>query len=136
MLTIEREYKSDVLGTGKAGRGNPVGWVDDKHHIISQSPVPGGKEHKLHSGRRVFIARAQDEGKPSYLLKQEPMAFAGDMIDSFSHQEPDGSMADIRGSARHTGKGWYLEMGRRFRTNHSDDAVIDPKTINPCAWPC
>jgi hypothetical protein len=132
MLTVEREYKADVWHW-KAGRGNPIGWVDDKYHVISQSPVPNGKEHKLHSGRRVFIARAQDAGKSPYAQKPEPVAFAGDLIDSFLQQEPDGSMADIRGKGSHTGKGWFLEMGRKFSTSRSDDAVIDPRKDNPCA---
>lgn len=132
MLTVEREYKADVWHW-KAGRGNPIGWVDDKYHVISQSPVPNSKEHKLHSGRRVFIARVQDAGKPPYLLKPEPAAFAGDVVDSFVQQEPEGSMADIRGKGAHNGKGWFLEMGRKFATGHDDDAVIDPRKDNPCA---
>ncbi|MBK7929772.1 MAG: hypothetical protein IPJ98_20525 [Bryobacterales bacterium] len=113
MLTVEREYKADVWHW-KAGRGNPIGWVDDKSHVISQSPVPNGKEHKLHSGRRVFIARVQDAGKSPYAQKPEPTAFAGDLIDSFSQQEPDGSMADIRGMEA-TREGWFLEMSASFR---------------------
>jgi hypothetical protein len=132
MLTVEREYKADVWHW-KAGRGNPIGWVDDKYHIISQTPVPSGKEHKLHSGRRVFIARVQDAGKSPYVLKPEPASFGGDLIDSFTQQEPDGSMADIRGKGAHDGTGWFLEMSRRFSTSHADDAVIDPKKDNPCA---
>jgi hypothetical protein len=132
MLTVEREYKADVWHW-KAGRGNPIGWVDDKYHVISQSPVPNGKEHKLHSGRRVFIARVQDAGKSPYVLKPEPVAFDGNMVDSFAQQQPDGSMADVRGKGAHNGKGWFLEMGRRFSTGHDDDAVIDPKKDTPCA---
>ena len=132
MLTVEREYKADVWHW-KAGRGNPIGWVDDKHHVISQSPVLNAKEHKLHSGRRVFIARVQDAGRPPYVLKPEPAAFDGEVLDSFTQQEPDGSMADIRGKGVHNGKGWFLEMGRKFATGHADDAVIDPKHDNPCA---
>ena len=37
MLTVTREFKADVWHW-KAGRGNRVGWVDDKSHVISQSP--------------------------------------------------------------------------------------------------
>jgi hypothetical protein len=132
MMTVEREYKADVWHW-KAGRGNPIGWVDDKYHVISQSPVPNAKEHKLHSGRRVFIARLQDAGKSPYAVKPEPAAFAGAIVDSFTQQEPDGSMADIRGKGTHNGKGWFLEMGRKFSTGNGDDAAIDPKKDNLCA---
>lgn len=132
MMTVEREYKADVWHW-KAGRGNPIGWVDDKYHVISQTPVPNGKEHKLHSGRRVYIARVQDAGKPPYVLKPKPAPFGGDLIDSFTQQEPDDSMADIRGKGAHNGKGWFLEMSRKFSTGHADDAVIVPTQDNPCA---
>ena len=38
MITLSHEYIADVWHW-KAGRGNPVGWVDDKRHIISQKPI-------------------------------------------------------------------------------------------------
>lgn len=132
MMTVEREYTADVWHW-KAGRGNPIGWVDDKYHVISQSAVPNGKEHKLHGGRRVYIARVQDAGKSPYAVKPEPTSFQGELVDSFVQQAPNGSLADVRGQGVHDGKGWFLEMGRRFNTGHSDDAVIDPKQDNPCA---
>jgi hypothetical protein len=132
MLTVEREYTADVWHW-KAGRGDPVGWVDDKYHVISRSPVANAKEHKLHSGRRVFIARVIDAGRPPYALKPEPVSFQGESLDSFAHQEPAGSLADVRGKGAHDGKGWFLEMGRKFNAGHGDDAVIDPMRDTPCA---
>src|SRR4030067_1617923 len=35
MITLAKRYTADVWHW-KAGRGNPVGWVDDKRHIIAQ----------------------------------------------------------------------------------------------------
>lgn len=135
MLTVTRSYKADVWHW-KAGRGNPIGWVDDKHHVISQTPIshPKAVKHDLHGGRQVYILRAQDAGRSPYRQKDSPTAFAGDVVDSFEQQEPDGSMADVRGKGIHDGKGWTLEMGRKFNTGHADDdAAIDPKSDVRCA---
>lgn len=135
MLTVTRAYKSDVWHW-KAGRGNPIGWVDDKYHIISQTPMdhPKAVKHDIHSGRSVYILRAQDAGKSPYMAKDKPMRYQGEVVDSFEQQAPDGSMADVRGKGVHDGKGWTLEMGRQFDTGHpEDDAVITPKADNRCA---
>jgi len=135
MLTVTRSYKSDVWHW-KAGRGNPIGWVDDKYHVISQQPIghPKAVKHDIHSKRTVYILRAQDAGRSPYKAKDKPAQHAGDVVDSFEQQEPDGSMADVRGKGIHDGKGWTLEMGRKFDTGHpEDDAVIDPKGDNRCA---
>lgn len=135
MLTVTHSYKSDVWHW-KAGRGNPIGWVDDKYHVISQTPIdnPKAARHDIHSGRTVYILRAQDAGRSPYKVKDKPGQHEGDAVDSFLQQEPDSSMADVRGKGVHDGKGWTLEMGRRFDTGHpEDDAVIDPKKDNRCA---
>ena len=132
MLTVTREFKADVWHW-KAGRGNRVGWVDDKSHVISQSPVPNAKEHQLHGGRSVYIARVQDEGTGAYKVRIAPPSRQGDVVDSFEQMEPTGSLADVRGKGVHDGKTWSLEMCRRFDTGHPDDAVIDPSQDNPCA---
>jgi len=133
MLTVTREFTADVWHW-KAGRGNPIGWVDDKYHVISQKPLPEAKKHSLHGGRSVYIVRLQDKGTPSFKLKPEPQTYQGDVVDSFEQQEPFGSVADVRGKGVHNGKSWFLEMGRKFDTGHSDDdAVIDPKKDNICA---
>lgn len=79
------------------------------------------------------LAFVMSGGLWAVVLKPEPGAFHGEVVGSFTQQEPDSRMADIRGKGVHTGKGWFLEMGRRFATGHADDAVIDPKKDNPCA---
>ncbi|MBI4231216.1 MAG: hypothetical protein HY608_10310 [Planctomycetes bacterium] len=135
MLTVTHAYQSDVWHW-KAGRGNPIGWVDDKYHVISQTPIdhPKAARHDIHGGRTVYILRAQDAGRSPYRVKDPPAAYEGDVVDSFVQQEPDGSMADVRGKGVYDGNGWTLEMGRRFNTGHpDDDAVIDPARDNRCA---
>jgi hypothetical protein len=144
MLAAGRNYTADVWHW-KAGRGNPVGWVDDKWHVISSTPLPkaqelakkgGGnnyQEYVLGKHAKVYIARLMDSGAPSYRAVPLPKAFQGDIVDSYEPCEPTGSLADVRGKGVHDGKGWTLEMSRRFNTGHDDDAVIDPAKPIRCA---
>ncbi|MDK1030876.1 MAG: ethylbenzene dehydrogenase-related protein [Planctomycetia bacterium] len=133
MMTVMREFTADVWHW-KAGRGNPAGWADDKSHVISQSPVPNAKEHRLHGGRSVYIARLMDAGTPSYKKIPAPTSRQGDVVNSFAHGDaPTGSLADVRAKGLHDGKGWTLEISRKFNTGHPDDAVIDPARDNFCA---
>ena len=132
MLTVARESVADVWHW-KAGRGNPVGWVDDKRHIVGQRPVPGAKEYAMGGHGTVYIARPRDEGRASHTLKPKPASMVGKVVDSFEPGEPSGSLADVRGKGVHDGKGWTLEMSRKLNTGHNDDAVIDPARDNLCA---
>ncbi|HHT9124602.1 MAG TPA: ethylbenzene dehydrogenase-related protein [Candidatus Brocadiia bacterium] len=132
MITLVHEYTADVWHW-KAGRGNPVGWVDDKRHIISQKPIPGGVEYSMGGHGKVYIARILDEGIPSYHLKPKPVAFEGEIVDSFESVQPTNSLADVHGKGIYDGKTWTLEMSRKFNTGHDDDAVIDSTKDNICA---
>lgn len=132
MITLVHEYISDVWHW-KAGRGNPVGWIDDKRHIISQKPIQSGVEYSMGGHGSVYIARIMDEGTSSYHLKPKPAAFEGTVADSFEQRQPAGSLADVHGKGIHDGKNWTLEMSRKFNTGHNDDAVIDPGKDNTCA---
>ncbi len=132
MLTLLKEYSADVWHW-KAGRGNPMGYVDDKRHLISKTEIKGSKQYDLGGHGTVFIARPMDEGNAAYKVKETPKEFAGDAIDSFEHREPSGSVADVRGKGVHNGKGWTLEICRKLNTGHADDAVIDPAKDNTCA---
>lgn len=132
MLTLVHEYTADVWHW-KAGRGNPVGWVDDKRHIISRKPILGGVEYTMGGHGNVYIARLMDEGTSSYSLKPKPSSLEGNIVDSFEQRQPTGSLADVQGRGIHDGKSWTLEMSRKFNTGHEDDARIDPRKENICA---
>lgn len=144
MLAVGRNYSADVWHW-KAGRGNPVGWVDDKRHVISSTPLPwaeelakkgGGnncQEYVLGKHAKVYIARLMDGGTPSYRAVPPPKTHRSDIVDSYESCEPTGSLADVRGKGLHDGKGWTLEMSRKFNTGHDDDAVIDPAKPIRCA---
>ena len=132
MITLSHEYTADVWHW-KAGRGNPVGWVDDKRHFISQKPIQSGVEYSMGGHGSVYIARLMDEGTSSYFLKSKPSSFEGNVVDSFEQRQPTGSLADVQGKGLYEGKNWTLEMSRKFNTGHNDDAVIDPIKDNICA---
>jgi hypothetical protein len=132
MLTLVHEYTADVWHW-KAGRGNPVGWVDDKLHIISQKPDYGGIEYSMGGHGKVYITRIPDDGIKSYQLKPKPTSLEGKIVDSFEDRQPSGSLADVQGKGLHDGKMWTLEMSRKFNTGHNDDAVIDSTKDNICA---
>jgi hypothetical protein len=132
MLTMVHEYTADVWHW-KAGRGNPMGWADDKRHIISQQPINRGVEYSMGGHGMIYIARIPDDGMSSYSVKPKPSTFEGKEVDSFAHRQPTGSLADVRGKGVHDGKTWTLEMSRKFTTEHKDDAVIDPAKDTVCA---
>jgi hypothetical protein len=132
MLTTSSGYVADVWHW-KAGRGNPVGWVDDKRHIIGAKPGVKSREYQLGGHGTVHIARPTDHGDSSYTVKPKPDHYIGDVVDSFVPHEPSGSLADVRGKGVHNGTGWTLEMARKLDTGHPDDAVIDRSKDNTCA---
>ena len=132
MLTMVHEYTADVWHW-KAGRGNPMGWVDDKRHVISQKPLQAGVEYSMGGHGTIYIARIPDDGMSSYYVKPKPSTFEGKAVDSFAHRQPTGSLADVRGKGIHDGKTWTLEMSRTFTTEHKDDTLIDPTKDTMCA---
>ena len=132
MLAISRDYTADVWHW-KAGRGNPVGWVDDKRHIISQTPVESAVPYSMGGHGTVYIARIMDGGTPSYTIQDAPQQFIGDVVDSFQSQTPSGSLADVRGKGKHDGNAWTLEMTRKFNTSHDDDTKLNPDEEILCA---
>ena len=132
MLATNSEFVADVWHW-KAGRGNPVGWVDDKRHIISRESIDGSREYRLGGRGVVFIARLADRGDSAYKAKPEPVGYTVEVVDSFEPREPSGSRADVRGKGVHDGHGWTLEISRKLNTDNPDDAVIDPSKDNPCA---
>jgi hypothetical protein len=132
MLAMGKTYTADVWHW-KAGRGGPIGYVDDKRHIISSTPLEKGLEYSFGPHGKVYIQRPMDAGTHAYTVKPTPTNYEGDEVDSFVQQQPSGSVADIRGKATHNGRGWVLEMARRLDTGNVDDAVIRADAANLCA---
>lgn len=140
---LEGEFAVNMLSSGvsfitdvwhwKAGRSNLDGWVDDKRHIISQTPVDGALPYQMGGREVIYVARPMDAGAQSYVAVTAPEARIADLVPSYTAQQPNGSQADIRGKGLHDGKGWTLEMGRQFNTGYPDDAVLDSTVEIFCA---
>lgn len=132
MLPSGLSYVTDVWHW-KAGRSNLDGWVDDKRHIISTTPVEGALPYQMGGREVIYIARPMDSGMQSYATVPLPTVRTEDVVSSYSAQQPDSSQADIRGKGLHDGARWTLEMGRKFNTGYADDAVLDANHEIFCA---
>lgn len=132
MLPTAGSYIADVWHW-KAGRSNLGGWVDDKRHIVSSEPMEDALVYSMGGHNTVYMVRPMDEGRPSYATITKPTIFEGDVIPSFEAQEPNGSVSDIVGKGVHDGRGWALEMTRKFNTGNADDTVLDPTMVITCA---
>jgi hypothetical protein len=117
----------------KAGRENPVGWVDDKRHIISHKPLANDRAYSLGGYATVYITRLMDQGTSAYAPRVAPGTFKGDIVGSYEPPTPSASLADVRGKAKHDGKTWTLEMSRKFNTGYGDDTVLNHTGDNRCA---
>jgi hypothetical protein len=132
MLPAQGSYTTDVWHW-KAGRSNLGGWVDDKRHLISTTPIENALVYELGGYNTVYISRPMDSGTASYYVVPPPEAYSADAVASFAPQEPSGSLTDVRGKGLHDGQNWSLEMGCRFVTGNDDDRQLDPSQAVPCA---
>lgn len=132
MLPAQGSYIADVWHW-KAGRSNLGGWVDDKRHIISHEPIEDALVYSLGGHNTVYMVRPMDEGRPAYAVIPKPTSFEGEVIPSYEPQEPNGSVGDIAGKGVHDGRGWTLEMTKKFNTGNEDDMVLDPTMLISCA---
>ncbi len=130
-MLAPRTYHADAWHW-KAGRGNGIGYADDKSHHISTTELKRGTKYDLPDGRAVWIWRPGDAGQSAVEGIPAPAEHAGDEADSYRERTPEGSRADVRARGVHDGTGWTLEMGRVFNTGHDDDAVIDPSQELQC----
>ncbi len=123
----------------KASRGNPVGFIHDKHLIYQSSAASGRKGDQ---GQSAYVEnKVQSNGLPKYMHEDDPNANAGypaaaeDFVafdasvifddgatipGVFLHT-PTGSNADVVGVGTHTGSGWIVEVKRARNTGSGDD---------------
>lgn len=125
MLTT-KSYEADVWHW-KAGRGNAVGYADDKRNIISDKPIPGVRAHAmdLYDGSQCWIGRPADSGSGAYNKATPPREFVSDFVAAYNQVKPSGSRADVEAKGfHHDGKHWTLEFKRKLNTGTDDDVVF------------
>lgn len=116
-------YTADVW-YWKANRTDPVGYADDKMHILSDKSAPKATPVTSKSGKQQFLQRLGDEGTSS-TTKQILTKHAGDIEPQYLTQEPSGSRADVRAKGVWANGLWTIEFSRKLQTGHADDIQFD-----------
>ncbi len=117
-------YTADVW-YWKANRTDPVGYSDDKSHVLADSPGKKATEVTSKSGRTRYLMRLGDQGDPAQ-KKRILLDYAGDVQDQYVTQQPGGSRADIEAKGNWQNGLWTVEFARRLDTGHPDDLQFDP----------
>lgn len=116
-------YTADVW-YWKGNRTDPVGYADDKHHILADESGKKAKELKSKSGKTRYLMRIGDTGK-SAQKKQIFTEYHGDVISQYSIVNPEGSRADVKAKGKWKDGVWTIEFARKLNTGNSDDVQFD-----------
>ena len=117
-------YRADVW-YWKANRTNPAGFADDKTQVLADSPSKKSKERISTTGKKRYLSRISDAGKPPY-KEYKPTAYEGDLINAFPVGVPEGSRADVHAKGVWKGGFQTIEFARALNTGHDDDLQFDP----------
>ncbi|RMF48155.1 MAG: hypothetical protein D6751_00900 [Deltaproteobacteria bacterium] len=115
----DNSYRADVW-YWKANRTDPVGFADDKHHVLSPESAPKATRITSRSGKPMFLQRLGDAGK-STTSKQILTSYKGDLQPQYVIRKPEGSRADVRAKGTWKNGVWTIEFARRLDTGHDDD---------------
>ena len=116
-------YKADVW-YWKANRTNPAGYADDKNQELSDSQSEKSTEVESLTGKKRFLSRHSDKGKPAY-TEFKPTTFTESLIDRYPKSMPKGSRADVIAKGQWKDGNWTIEFERKLVTGHSDDVQFD-----------
>ena len=116
-------YTADVW-YWKANRTNPAGYADDKHQELGNSPSEKSTELESATGKKRFLVRSSDQGKPAY-KELKPTEFTEFLIDRYPKSTPEGSRADVRAKGKWQGGLWTIEFERALNTGNADDVQFD-----------
>lgn len=116
-------YKADVW-YWKANRTNPAGYADDKNQELSDSQSEKSTEVESLTGKKRFLSRHSDKGKPAY-TEFKPTTFTESLIDRYPKSMPKGSRADVIAKGQWKDGSWTIEFERKLVTGHSDDVQFD-----------
>ena len=121
-------YTADIW-YWKANRTNMAGYADDKRQILSDKPGKGATETVSASGKKRYLFRKSDAGKPPYKeIKNAPTEFSTQLVNRFEPATPEGSRGDIEAKGSWNKGFWTIEFARKFNTGHDDDVQFDPKS--------
>jgi hypothetical protein len=119
-------YTADVW-YWKANRTDPLGYADDKHHILAAEQGKKAKELKSKNGKTRYLMRIGDAGK-SAQKKRILTSYEGDIQAQYLVVEPEGSRADVKAKGNWNNGVWTIEFSRKLNTGNSDDLQLDPSS--------
>jgi len=117
--------KSDVW-FWKACRTDPVGFADDKMHILSHAILKDARELTSKSGTTSYLMRKEDSGRRAYRTNM-PVDYKADTLPRYINQKPSGSRADITAKGNWHKGVWTIEFSRALQTGNKDDVQFNTK---------
>lgn len=116
----------------KATRTGPAGYAMDRTHVFSATK-PEGKaaEYDAANGRKIWIARPEDEGDS--VTKENPAPKERQPAPPIHYEavKPSGSAADIRTGQGYRDGWWTVEFARKLNTENPDDVAFDVRQTCP-----
>ncbi len=124
-IYAENFYKADVW-LWKALRTDPVGYADDKIHILSPEYTKDAVKLTGKAGTIMYLLRKGDSGTTAYKTKLQ-IEYEGDAFQRFINQTPTDSRADVKAKGVWMDGKWVIEFGRALNTGNDDDVRFDLK---------
>jgi hypothetical protein len=117
-------YKADVW-YWKACRTDPVGYADDKYHVLSTTASIEATKLVSSSGNIRYLYRNEDAGQAAYktILQIE---YRGDTLPRYTNQLPTESRANVAAKGYWQDNTWTIEFARPLQTGFQDDVQFDP----------
>ena len=119
-------YRADVW-YWKANRTDPVGYADDKLHILQDQPGKKAKQLTSKGGQQRYLIRLGDVGDAAQ-KKRILVDYEGDIVDQYESTTPSGSRADVHAKGAWKGGAWTIEFSRLLDTGNDDDIQFDPSS--------
>ncbi len=110
----------------KACRTDPVGFADDKMHILSHARIEDARELTSKSGTTSYLMRKEDSGRRAYRTNM-PVEYKADTLPRFINQKPSGSRADVTAKGNWRKGVWTIEFSRSLLTGNKDDVQFSTK---------
>lgn len=121
-------YTADIW-YWKANRTNLAGYADDKHQILSDKPGKKSTETVSASGKKRYLYRKSDAGKPAYKeIKTPPSGISTHLVNRYEPAKPQGSRGDVEAKGAWKNGYWTIEFARTFNSGHDDDVQFDPES--------
>ena len=119
----------------KALRTNPVGYADDKMHLLLPETHQQATlvESPIHGS--LFLRQLADAGRGAY-REHVVKTYKADYLPRYYPYQPEGSRADVRAKGVWHQNAWTLVFGRKMHTGNADDITFNPGELYLFAVSC